>query len=289
MHRHQGTKEAQRLAEAFGQLLARQRHAADTAGPEQLRGMADVLCVLGTAAGDHEKPGLEAQGYLQQAAEMYGAILASHPATVPPDTLDAVHVRLVRTLRRLDLLQLAADEAEKLLAVRPGLMEAQVEAALVYQTWGQQEPAYYRQALAGPAGGAGEASHVWGWEKIAAALAPLAAGAGAPAADPRPAAFFREACYNRTLCRGLYAAHLSGPQREAAFRQMADDLRQLEPLCLAGGPRWTARYNQLSQRLHDLRSPPPDAPPPGKPEAEASRTVKPDHQDSPAVKARSSL
>ena len=109
-----------------------------------------------------------ARGYVDHAAQLYDAILGR--SDVPPGSVTAVKLRLAGCRRKQEQYEAAERILVDVLKANPRLIDAQVEAASVYQEWGasgQGEHAdYLLLAMNGDPVGKADGV-VWGWGRVA--------------------------------------------------------------------------------------------------------------------------
>lgn len=169
-------------------------------------------------------------------------------------------IRLARCLRRLGQRDPADfDDAMKLLVevlrVRNTMVDAQIEAAYVYQARGEQDARYYPLAINGgqrikQADGSTVAL-VWGWAKIAAVVA----------GRPQYESIFHQARYNLAWCRFKEAMSQGDAEKAKLLKQAQTDIRtvyrlypdmgkglSLEP----GGKDWREKYDDLLRTIQKL-------------------------------------
>ncbi len=216
----------------------------------------------------------EAKGYYGKAAETYRKILqrwndADFGAPAGTDgrnkSADAVKIRLARCLRRLGPSDPAKyDEAMKLLLEilqpRNTMIDAQIEAAYIYQARGRQNAGYYRLAIGGgktlKKKDGSQLKLVWGWGKIS----------GLVARSPKHESIFHEARYNLALCRreqALGKRKAKQKNEKAALLKQAEiDIRAVHRLypqmgkglyLEPGGKDWHEKYDYLLKTIQKLR------------------------------------
>jgi hypothetical protein len=122
----------------------------------------------------------------------------------------------------------------------PLMVDAQIEAAYTYQSWGEEKPEYLEMAISGGK----RYQEVWGWGELARRVQ----------SEARFRNVFHEARYNQALCR-LRQAQIATerPQRARLAEAAENDIlatRRLLPDM--GGAIWYDRYNELLKRIQRL-------------------------------------
>ncbi len=152
----------------------------------------------------------------------------------------ALRIELARCLRRMSDNPQALSQLLAVLQDHPLMVDAQLEAAYIYQTWGEDKPEYLKMAI----NGVKEPHEVWGWGELARRV-------------QREARFrdvFHEARYNLALCR-LRQAQIATdrPQRAQLAKAAEEDIRVTQRLFPdMGGAVWYDRYNELFKRIQRL-------------------------------------
>ena len=161
----------------------------------------------------------------------------------------ALRIDLARCLRRMSDYPQAMSQLLAVLKDHPQMVDAQVEAAYTYQSWGEERPEYLEMAIHG----GNRYQEVWGWGELARRVQP----------EARFREVFLEARYNLAFCRfrqAQSAAERSERSRLAAAaeedilatRRSAPDRDSGD----MGGPVWYDRYNELFQRIQRLADQP---------------------------------
>jgi hypothetical protein len=122
------------------------------------------------------------------------------------------------------------------------MVDAQVEAAYIYQAWGEERPECYEFAVQGSP----SSREVWGWGELSRRVESAA----------KYQDVFFEARYNLALCRLRQAQAETDPLRrgrrlEAAERDLLD-LQQLHPDL--GGKSWQQKLSELLRQIRQSRS-----------------------------------
>jgi hypothetical protein len=156
------------------------------------------------------------------------------------EVIIALRIDLARCLRRLSDNAQALSQLLAVLKDHPLMVDAQVEAAYTYQSWGEKKPEYLDMAITGGK----RYREVWGWGELARRVQ----------SEARFADVFHEARYNLALCR-LRQAQLASerPQRVRLADEAEDDIlvtRKLFPDM--GGAIWYDKYNELLKRIQRL-------------------------------------
>ena len=124
------------------------------------------------------------------------------------------------------------------------MVDAQVEAAYTYQSWGEERPEYLEMAIHG----GNRYQEVWGWGELGRRVQ----------SEPRFRGVFFEARYNLALCRFRQAqAAAERSERSRLTAAAGNDIlatRRVDPDM--GGPVWYDRNNELFQRIQRLADQP---------------------------------
>ena len=120
------------------------------------------------------------------------------------------------------------------------MVDAQVEAAYIYQTWGEEQPEYLEMAIQGGK----RYQEVWGWGELARRVQ----------SEARFRDVYHEARYNLALCRLRLAQIAADPPQRARLAGAAEnDIRVTGRLFPdMGGAGWYDRYNELLKRIQRL-------------------------------------
>jgi tetratricopeptide (TPR) repeat protein len=184
---------------------------------------------------------------------------ADHSFAPAPEVVEALRIDLARCLRRIADYSQALSQLLAVLTEHPQMVDAQVEAAYTYQSWGDERPEYLEMAIHG----GNRYQQVWGWGELARRVQP----------DPRFREVFYEARYNLALCRfrqAQTAAQRSDRDRLAAaaeedilathrvdgVRVPPDGADPDKAYRDMGGPFWYDKYNELFQRIQRLADQP---------------------------------
>lgn len=160
----------------------------------------------------------------------------------------AIRLRLARSLRRQGDFADALSLVSEVLRTNARAVDAQREAAYIYQDWAESEGGHWDEALVGgvPVERNGRTSHlVWGWGTLGRLLQPSATP-GSPYY-----ALWHEARYNQAYCR--YKKALAETDRPTRTRllQLADrDVRFTTRLSDDhGGPAWKEKFERLRRDI----------------------------------------
>ena len=170
---------------------------------------------------------------------------ASDRAFAPAaEVVVALRIDLARCLRRMADYPQALSQLLAVLKDHPQMVDAQVEAAYTYQSWGEERPEYLEMAIHG----GNRYQEVWGWGELARRVQ----------AEARFREVFFEARYNLAFCRFREAqAAAERSERSRMIAAAEDDIvttRHTSPEM--GGPVWYDRYNELLQRIQRLADQP---------------------------------
>jgi len=164
----------------------------------------------------------------------------------PADALLTVLLRSARCARRLGQYSQAIELLEGVLREKPTLLDAQREAALVYQDRGRQDARYFSLAIAGARKTADangrESNLIWGWTQLATMVQ----------RDKRFDEIFHEARYNVAKCRYLQAIAQSGAAKADGLKRAEFEIQltiRLKPD--RGGPAWDRKYDVLLRAIQE--------------------------------------
>jgi hypothetical protein len=189
----------------------------------------------------------EAKKYYTKAAETYRDMIdrcEADPQFAPqPDSIIAARIRLARCHRRLEQHDKAFELLQRVLKYHPNMVDAQVEAAYIYQSWGDEKPEYYETAVEGR-----RESSVWGWGDLSKRVQN----------STKYRDVFHEARYNLALCRFRQGQVQTDPLRREKLLKTAESdiliVRKISPDM--GGKLWYDKYNELIKRIQRLRNQP---------------------------------
>ncbi len=254
--RRQGrTTEAAEVRASFGRFLwqATDRPQGNTFF--SLAWAAEAYAALAAAATDAaddesplaaEKPPEKAVECWRQAAEIYRRAFkrcdTEQKFAPHADAVAAMKIRWAGCLRRSGDRDAALKLLVGLLQGHPAMVDAQIEAAYTYQSWGAEKPNCLLLAIAGSR----KHPEIWGWGEIARRLAGEAEFRGA----------FCEARYNLALCHCRLALAADAPQERAELLSRAEeDILTVARLCPdMGGKSWYDKYDALLTTIRKLRN-----------------------------------
>ncbi len=224
----------QEMAQVFEAFL--KQLAAKATDPGTLNWVAETFAGIG--AGFDDGSGMlsaDAKKYYENAIVAFRNILTS--GSVPPKTATQIRVRMATVMAKIRDYANALALLEQVLAQNPNAINVQVEAARLLQQWAKEDAKMYSDAIAGirlPQ------SNVWGWGKIATGTLP----------HKEFRETFFEARYELARCQLELAMTKQGEEKKKlidnAWRD-ASRTKQLYPTL--GGADWTAKYNQLLNRI----------------------------------------
>ena len=133
------------------------------------------------------------------------------------------------------------------------MVDAQVEAAYAYQSWGDEKPEYLEMAIQGDE----RYQEVWGWGELARRVQ----------SEARFRDVFHEARYNLAFCRFRQAQFATERWQRTRLANAAENdiltTRKLFPDM--GGAVWYDKYNELFKRIQRLADRPAVGLPAAKP------------------------
>lgn len=149
-----------------------------------------------------------------------------------------VDFQMGKANRLLGNYQAALDTFQKLLAEKPMMLDAQMEAALAYEQWAAIVPPKfagkaYEAALNGGRPNAQKQNIIWGWGKVSQLTS----------RDPKYRAMFFDARYHVALCRYLWG---KAAKNNALIEKAVTDITKVNALYPAmGGKEQHAKFDQL--------------------------------------------
>jgi hypothetical protein len=194
----------------------------------------------------------EAAAYLRRAVRTCLAILdrlRATPSWGPPDAASDIQVRLAAGLRAQGQYRQALDRLAAVLGQNNLRIDAQIEAARTWQTWGQEEPGCYLRAIRGDSypwrlpGGASRQVSIWGWEEIARQLTPF----------QRYREQLLDARYNLAVCQTKLAATQTGTSRGETLDKAAAEVATILVRLPSAGSVWAARFENLLREIEKAR------------------------------------
>ncbi len=241
LRNEENVAQLQKVSQSFERFLDRisQRQQGNTFG--SLQWVAETFYRLGAgydAGGKKLSP--EAKGYYGKAVAGYRNILKQcEEGTLepPPGAVTGVKVRLARCLQRLGKFKEARAQLSSVLKERATVVDAQLEAAYTYQSWGEVKPGYYELAIKGST----KYRYIWGFGKLAKRLA----------RSEKHRSMFHEARYNLALSRQKWA--MTRKNKTETLKQAEKDILvvfQLYPV--KPGDPWYAKYDELLKKIQKL-------------------------------------
>jgi hypothetical protein len=213
--------------------------------------LAEGLDADGTAAADGER----ARELYAQAGDVFQRILDRGPqdAGAGASSLQGVRLRLARCLRRTGKFPDALKVASDVLRANARAVDAQIEAAYVYQDWAEAEGGHWSEAIAGGVpteGGSQRSNLVWGWSTLGRLLQPSATP-GSPYY-----VLWHEVRYNQAYCLYKKALEQSDRQERGRLLELAErDVRFTTRLSDdQGGPVWKGRLERLQRDIGQARA-----------------------------------
>lgn len=241
--------ELAKLLGSFELFLQKLSQHPQEASYESLEWAADTWHRLGSGLADGDTAARQrSRKYLAESGRIYAAMLdraAKEPDFLPrPEQRVLLELRGASALRASGRYPEALDQALSVLKRSPNQLEAQIEAAKIYQDWGAKAPEHYLSAMTGARPVRDKEGRefllVWGWAKLANALQ----------RTPQQADRFLEARYNLAQCRYRWALTREGNERaaglDAAERDIVVTSRLKSDL---GGPQWHARFDALARSI----------------------------------------
>ncbi|MDZ4781587.1 MAG: tetratricopeptide repeat protein [Planctomycetia bacterium] len=211
----------------------------------------------------------EAKPYFQQAAEAYRLLVkkcddGSFPAT--PQQRMAISVRLASVLRRLGQYEEAVDLLVNVLKKNNQLLDAQQEAAMALQAWGEKDEKYFDAAIRGHRQAKNKQGQivpiVWGWAHLSRRVA----------GSEKYAEVYFDARYNLARCRLKQAMKLkqqgqSKAADESLARAAAEIGIQYRQTPSLGGAEWSGKFDSLLRTIQQAAGQPATGLPSEKPMA----------------------
>lgn len=195
----------------------------------------------------------EAENYFRKAAETYRTMLdraAKEPDFMPAAAKTSVKVQLARCFRRMRQYREALALLLTVLKEKETVVAAQVEAAMTYQDWGQQQPEYYVFAIRGSQ----KYKEIWGWGNIARRVIRV----------PEYRNTFYDARYNLAVCRFRLALTKKDQERADLLKQAESDIVIVYKLYPKLGGKdegcdeWYGKYDELLKTIQKMRGVRPD-------------------------------
>lgn len=193
----------------------------------------------------------EAVEYYTKALQTYVQLIKrceAEPGFGPEDAPLYLRVRMAAVLRGLRLYDKALEAVLYVIDKqgKENRLDAQIEAAQIYQEWAEQpgKEQYYDYAIRGGYEKNGRYL-IWGWGGIARRVG---------SDYKRFEEVFHQARYNIALCRMKLAQKASGAKRDSLLREAEADIRRTYLLYPSmGGKEWYAKYDQLLRTIQQLQ------------------------------------
>lgn len=245
-------QQAERAARAVEVFLTRIAERKEGNTFHSLSWVAETFMGLGAgfSTGGAKLPAT-AENYYRKAYDAYMQILrrcADDPKFAPqPGAVDHVKMRMAVCARALGEYAVAMKLLAGILAERENRLDVQIEAALTYQQWGKQNPAYYLRAIAGGYERNGR-NLVWGWGGIAAKVS------ASERASEQFRSVFHQARYQLAATRFELAETQKGDQRAETLQKAELDITRVFRLYPdMGGPEWYEKYDVLLKKIQKAR------------------------------------
>jgi len=246
------SEEMEKVLDGFTKFLEAIQERAEGVDFRSLNWVAETF--LGLAKGlDSGGPQVsdQAKEYYTKALATYVQLIKrceAEPGFGPEDAPLFLRVRLATALRGLRLFDKAM-EAVLVVIDKQGKenrLDAQLEAAQIYQEWAEQpgKEQYYEYAIRGGNEKNGRYL-VWGWGGIARRVAND---------YKRFEDVFHQARYNLAYCRLKLAQKASGAKRDQLLKEAELDIQRTYLLYPSlGGKEWYAKYDKLLRTIQQLR------------------------------------
>jgi len=203
----------------------------------------------GLAQGSSDDPAASAK-YYDRAALAYQAILdraAADPNFMEAARLDSVRLRLVNCRRSQGNFEQAEELVKTIIAAKPRTLDAQMEAAYVYQDWGTSgQGESFKKLVTAMAGD--KASKVWGWGQTAVQLQRTIEAGGPDAADRWEDRLY-ESQLNLATCQHEYGKALTGPERKSQFDRAKSTINTFVAITQNFDDDWWVKFDLLFQNI----------------------------------------
>ena len=205
--------------------------------------MAETYYGLGQGSQDDASA---AAKYFQQAADAYQKILARKDIT--PQQRTAVQLRLVHCKRRAGQYEEALALVKQVLQQLPKALDAQIEAAYIYQDWAGSGKGdswkKYQLAMHGDQSDA--TAPIWGWGHIAKLLQQNILNGTASESYRQK---YYEARYNSALSRRKYALEQGGDDRKQSLEAAQFELQAFAAVSGNVDDTWWKKFDELYQQV----------------------------------------
>lgn len=242
-------EELDKVLKGFETFLTRIKDRPDGNTFNSLNWVAETFLRLGSGldTGDKEKLPDQAKNYYEKAVATYETMLArgkSEETFLPsPQYATGLEIRIARCRRSLGDYKAALDMLAEILKVNNKVLEAQLEAAYVYQGWAAAEKklSYYNNAIEG--GRKDKTTKMplfWGWGKLGQMVQ----------RDPKYDSLFHETRYNLADCHFRMALLQQSPDKEKSLQSAERDIVVTYKLApKMGGEESFAKYNRLLKTI----------------------------------------
>ncbi|MHC4878223.1 MAG: tetratricopeptide repeat protein [Planctomycetota bacterium] len=203
----------------------------------------------GLAQGSADDPA-SASKYFDSAASAYQSILdraAADEKFIDPARLDSVRLRLVNCRRNQGNFEQAEELVKAIISAKPRTLDAQVEAAYVYQNWGTSgQGDTFRKLVIAMAGD--KDSKIWGWGQTAVQLQ-RTIEMGGPDAASRWEDRLYESQFNLATCQHEYGKAQTGPERKSQFERAKSTINTFVAITQNFDDDWWAKFDVLFQEI----------------------------------------
>jgi hypothetical protein len=203
----------------------------------------------GLAQGSSDDPAASAK-YFDRAASAYQAILdrASADAKfIDEARLDSVRLRLVNCRRNQGNFAQAEELVKAIIAAKPRTLDAQMEAAYVYQNWGTSGQGDSFAKLVTAMAGDKE-TKVWGWGQTAVQLQRTIESGGKDAAARWEDRLY-ESQHNLATCQHEYGKAQTGPERKTQFERAKASINTFVAITEDFDDDWWVKFDVLYQEI----------------------------------------
>lgn len=202
---------------------------------------------FGLAEGSDESPSKRNQFY-SSAARAYEEIIkrgASNAQFIDPARLTGVKLRLVNCRRQEGNFEEGEKIVMEILTENPRALDAQIEAASLYQSWGKEDATQFLNAIRGVK--TEEGANIWGWGQIALRLQMLIdSGQGTPEYEEKN----REARFRLAESRLQYAERAEVKEAEEQLKRAKLELLTYTSITPdLPDTRWWAKFDDVYQDI----------------------------------------
>ncbi len=242
------TGKLKKVTSSFESLLDSIGEKKEELNYSSMRWLAEMYLALAEGGEEGSK---KSKAYFAKAIKAYEDVIARSKKDkdfLPEGRIDAIRLRLVNCHMRSGELQKAYDMNLKILKEKPLALDAQLKAAEILQSFGEQSEEksvdFYRQALLGTMAGEDEKTKIWGWAKIASMLRRLFQK------KPEYMSRYAAAQYHALECRRLYAMAHKGAQRNKELEKTARDLFTFSRVTDGISDTWWERFEELNTTIY---------------------------------------